>query len=57
MTIIYEIKYWDLSIKLFDQNFVMNNINNCYLLISGKQIKLCKELTLDQNQKNRKFWK
>ena len=53
ITIIYEIKSYEDSMGLFGDDFVKNNINNCYLLIDGRQIKLCKDLTLGKNQKNK----
>ena len=50
ITIIYEISIYDYSIKLFGEEFVKNNINKCYLLIDEKEIKLCKEFTLNLDQ-------
>ena len=52
MTITYKIPY-DNSIRLFGKDFVKNNINNCYLLIYGKENKLCEKLILNQEQKNK----
>ena len=49
MTIIYNIQSNDNSIKLFGNDFVKNNINNCYLLIDGQKIKLCEKLILKNN--------
>ena len=40
MTIIYNIPTYGNSINLFGNNFVKNNINNCYLLIDGQKIKI-----------------
>ena len=55
MTITYEIQYDNSinSIRLFGEDFVKNNINNCYLLIYGKENKLCEKLILNQEQKNK----
>ena len=53
MTIIYKVDKDNDSIRLFGDEFVKNNINNCYLLIDGKQIKLCKELALSHEQKKK----
>ena len=53
MTIIYNIQSYDNSIRLFGNNFVKNNINNCYLLIDGQKIKLCEKLILKKEQKNK----
>ena len=39
MTIIYKNKSYN-SIRLFGDDFVKNNINNCYLLIDGQQTKI-----------------
>ena len=48
MTIIYNIdKYVD-YIKIFDNDFVKNNKNNCYLIINGKQRELCAYLDLNE---------
>ena len=55
ITIIYEIRSYNYSVKLFGNDFVKNNINNCYLLIDGQRIKLCEKLVLSQNQKNKKI--
>ena len=49
----YKITWFDFFINLFGEDFVKNNINNCYLLIGSQRVKLCKELTLNQNQKNK----
>ena len=51
ITIIYKIFFSDNYINLFGDFFVKNNIDNCYLLIDGKQRKLCKKLELSQKQK------
>ena len=42
MTLIYEIK--EDPVRIFGEKFVERNKNNCYLLINGKERKLCKEL-------------
>ena len=38
-------------IKLFGNDFVKNNINNCYLLINSQKKQLCEELILNKEQK------
>jgi len=50
LTIIYKNNSYN-SIRLFGDDFVKNNINNCYLLIDGKRKKLCEELKLNKKQK------
>ena len=47
MTIIYKNKN---SITIFGKDFVNNNKNNCYLIINGKQIELCKKLDMNENK-------
>ena len=51
MTIIYNIENNLTKIKLFGDNFVNQNKNNCYLIIDGKQRELCSELNLNNIQK------
>ena len=51
MTIIYKIEKNQQKIKIFGDNFVENNKNNCYIVIDGKQKELCSELMLNENQK------
>ena len=51
MTIIYEIKYD--CIKLFGEEFVKDNINNCYLLIDNDEVELCEYLYLNEEQKKK----
>ena len=38
ITLIYKINNGDKKIKLFSQDFIKNNKNNCYLLINNKKI-------------------
>ena len=38
------------SLRLFGENFVGNNIDNCYLLIDGLQTEICTYLTLNKEQ-------
>ena len=42
MTLIYEIN--EDPIRIFGEDFVERNKNNCYLLINGKERELCREL-------------
>ena len=51
MTIIYGIKSYNDSIMIFGEDFVKNNKNNCYILIDGQKIKLCKNIILNEIQK------
>ena len=51
MTIIYNIDKNQEKLKIFDDNFVKNNKNNCYLLINGKKIDLCSEININEEQK------
>ena len=51
MTILYKIDKDKEKIKLFGDNFVNNNKNNCCLLIEGKRTELCTELILNEKQK------
>ena len=53
ITIIYNIKKNRDKIKLFGDEFVYNNKNNCFLLIDNKQYKLCEffKLNIEQNIK------
>jgi len=38
ITLIYKINNGDKKVKLFGQDFIKNNKNNCYLLINNKKI-------------------
>ena len=51
ITIIYSIKnkYYPV-LKLFDEVFVKNNRNNCYILINNIRHELCKEIELNELQ-------
>ena len=53
MTIIYNIDKKKNEIKLFNEKFVKNNKNNCYLLIDEQQIELCDLYTLNNSQKDK----
>ena len=55
MQIIYNIEKNTEKIRLFGDNFVKNNKNNCYLLIDGKQKELCTEFILNPNQKQNDY--
>ena len=39
------------KIKIFGDNFVTNNKNNCYIVIEGKEEELCSEIILNEKQK------
>ena len=51
ITIIYKIEKNKDKIKLFGENFVSNNKDNCYIIIEGKKEKIFSELKLNKNQK------
>ena len=51
MTIIYNIDKNQEKLKIFGDDFVKNNKNNCYLLINGKKIDLCNEINIKEEQK------
>ena len=51
LTIIYKIDKNKEKLKIFGDNFVKNNKNNCYLLINGKKIDLCNEINIKEEQK------
>ena len=53
MTLIYNIENED-EIKIFGEQFVNNNINNCYILINGQKNILCEYLELNESQKTKK---
>ena len=53
--IIYNIEKNTEKKRLFGDNFVKNNKNNCYLLIDGKQKELCTEFILNPNQKQNDY--
>ena len=46
LTILYEVK--GNSIKIFGEDFVKNNKQNCYLLINGERRELCNKLYLKE---------
>ena len=48
LTIFYDISNIKYDIKIFDDLFVLNNKNNCKLLISGKERDLCEYLTKNE---------
>ena len=54
ITIIYNCDNTMNSIQLFGEEFVENNKDNCYLLINGKNIELCSEYILSEEEKNKK---
>ena len=55
--IIYKIGKTDEKIKIFGEEFVINNKNNCYLLIDGQKNNLYTELKLNSKQKeNNRFF-
>ena len=52
MTIIYNTENKNI-IRIFGDDFVSNNKNNCYLLIDEKQNELCQLFKLNDIQKNK----
>ena len=53
MTIIYNIDKNKKKLKIFGEDFVKNNKNNCYLLINGKKIDLCKEIMINEEKRRK----
>ena len=53
ITIIYKIQKNEDSVKLFGEDFIKNNINNCYWLIDCLKIKICEKYTLNLEQRNK----
>ena len=55
MSIVYKINKFDEEIQLFgegyENSFVENNKENCYLLINGNKHQLCKKIKLSEDQK------
>ena len=51
MTIIYEVEDYNKTIRIFGENFVKNNKNNCKLIINGKEQEIAEYLTIDDNIK------
>ena len=52
MALIYIIENED-EIKIFGEQFVINNINNCYILINDQKNILCEYLELNESQKDK----
>jgi len=50
LTIIYKIENNE-KIKIFDENFVKNNKENCVIIVDGKEMELCSELYISENEK------
>ena len=57
MTIIYKIPKKKDSLRVFGDNFVNNNKNNCYFLLNGEKRNLDKFLRLNPEQKNNNIFK
>ena len=53
INIIYKAK--EKEIKLFDEDFVKNNKNNCRLIINGKEQDLKEKYTLDYLVQKKKY--
>ena len=53
MTIEYKFSDYTDKIKLFDDNFVKNNKDKCYLLIYGKKYELCNVFLLNNQLKKK----
>ena len=54
MTIIYRVDEYKDNIKLFGDKFVLNNKDNCHLLIEGKKYELTEFYELNNKQKQNK---
>ena len=50
MTLIYNIENED-EIKIFGYKFVINNINNCYIIVNRRRFVLCEYFELNNKQK------
>ena len=48
-------KHHQSRIRIFGDDFVKNNKNNCYLSLEGKQKELCSDLLYDQFKKNNDY--
>ena len=53
MKILYNIDKYENEIQLFGKNFVINNKDNCYLIIEGQKYDICSKWKLDKNQKKK----
>ena len=50
----YKIKEDDIKIKIFDEDFIKNNKDNCKIIIDEKEHEICSELEIKENMKNKK---
>ena len=57
MTIIYNIKKDTNELLLFNEIFVNNNKNNCYLLIDNQIYNLSKSFQINENHKKKIYLK
>ena len=55
LTIFYKINNNDNIIKIFNDDFVKNNKDNCKIIVNNKEIELCSELILNENIKNKEI--
>ncbi len=55
MTIIYNIKKDTNELLLFNEIFVNNNKNNCYLLIDNQIYNLSKSFQINENHKKKRY--
>ena len=49
MTIIYKIEIGNIRIKLFGEEFIKNNKNNCKIILNNKEFNIFEYLSVDKN--------
>ena len=54
ISIIYKIEEKDKKIKIFDEDFIKNNRENCKIIIDGEEREICSELKINEKMKKRK---
>ena len=54
LTILYKINPDDNKIRIFDEDFIKNNKDNCKIIIDDKEQEICSELMVNENMKNKK---
>ena len=55
LTIIYKINKNDNKIKIFNDDFVKNNKDNCKIIVEDKEQEICSELIVNENMKNKEI--
>ena len=54
LTFIYKVNIDDNKIKIFNEEFIKNNKDNCKIIVDGKEQEICSELMVNENMKNKK---